>query len=200
MTPVRPILRTFFRPLIIAGLIAVTARMLVVQVFAIPSGSMMPTLQAGDQILVTPYQLPWTQPAPKRGDVVVFRRFDATQSYFVKRVIGVPGDHLEIRSGQVYVDGRAIQEPYVLAASDGDLQPEIIPADSYFVMGDHRDDSIDSRVWGLVAGSAIVGRARVVFWSAAGDPSYLHAASAANGNVRAEGERIRWNRVLTPIR
>jgi signal peptidase I len=200
MTPVRPILRTFFRPLIIAGLIAVTARMLVVQVFAIPSGSMMPTLQAGDQILVTPYQLPWTQPSPKRGDVVVFRRFDATQSYFVKRVIGVPGDHLEIRSGQVYVDGRAIREPYILAPGGGNIQPEIIPADSYFVMGDHRDDSIDSRVWGLVPRSAMVGRARVVFWSAAGDPSYLNAASAANRNVRSHGERIRWDRVLTPIR
>lgn len=193
--------RAFVRPALIVLGVALLARCVLVQVFAIPSGSMKPTLEPGDQILVTSYQLPWESHEPQRGDVVVFRRLDGIPGFFVKRVIAVPGDHLEIRGGAVLIDGHALPESYVL--SKGKLQemsPEIVPAESYFVMGDHREDSIDSRVWGFVPRSNLVGKARMVFWSAGGESAHQSAvASAAIAGRQPISERIRWRRVFLPI-
>jgi signal peptidase I len=194
--------RMFLRPILIACAAAVVARAALVQVYAIPSGSMAPTLQPGDQVIATPYRFPWLASAARRGDVVVFRRPDGAPGYFVKRVIGTPGDHLEIRDGIVLINGRPALEPYVLygTPSAGDFQPDIVPLGSYFVMGDHRSDSIDSRSWGYVPQSAIAGRARLVFWSAAGDSSHTHADASAVHPPDRPHERIRWERILTVIR
>lgn len=196
------LLRLFLRPLLIAGVIAVLVRTLVIQVFAIPSGSMMPTLQPGDQVLVTPYERLWVDQEPRRGEVVVFRRFEGRPGFFIKRIVGVPGDHLEIRDGVVFIDGRSLAEPYVLSeAPIADAAPEIVPGDAYFLMGDHRDDSIDSRVWGFVPRDAIVGRARLVFWSATGDSATPSAdASAAHRPNPVRRDRVRWERILTVVR
>lgn len=196
------LLRLFLRPLLIAAVIAVLVRTLLIQVFAIPSGSMMPTLQPGDQVLVTPYDRPWAHQEPRRGEVVVFRRVDGKPGFFIKRIVGVPGDHLEIRDGGVLIDGHRYREPYVLSETPiADTAPEIVPADAYFLMGDHRDDSIDSRVWGFVPGDAMVGRARLVFWSSTGDSATPSAdALVANRHDPVRRERIRWGRILTVVR
>lgn len=195
--------RVFFRPILISVGLAIVVRCVLVQVFAIPSGSMRPTLEPGDQVLVTPYNRPWGSSEPGRGDVVVFRRMDGSPGFFVKRVIGVPGDHLEIRGGQVFVDGYALQEPYLLSEiRHGEMPPEIIPSESFFVMGDHREDSVDSRAWGLVPRTSLVGRARLVFWSARnGDSAHQNARAAeASSAIPAGSERIRWRRLFLPVR
>lgn len=193
--------RLFFRPIIAAAVLATLARTLFVQVYAIPSASMAPTLQPGDQILVTPYELPWRTSEPRRGEVVVFHRAGDPAAFFVKRVIAVPGDHLEMRAGEVLIDGRRLEEPYVLGEpAAGELTPLIVPAESFFVMGDHRDDSIDSREWGYVDRSSILGRARMVFWSAGGSTTHKSANATTARRTGNSRDRIRWSRIFTVIR
>jgi signal peptidase I len=193
--------RVFLRPIFAATAVALIARTLFVQVYAIPSASMVPTLQPGDQIVVTPYRLPWRVSDPRRGEVVVFRRGGAPAAFFVKRVIAVPGDHLEMRQGRVLIDGRTLAEPYRLDDSaNGELAPEIVPAGFYFVMGDHREDSIDSREWGFVPRSSVVGRARLIFWSAGGRSGRPSANAVTARRSSDSRDWIRWNRILTTIR
>lgn len=149
-------------PLGVAVALAVLARS-VVHIYSIPSASMEPTLQAGDQILVTPY----FAAKPERGDVVVFHH---DGDLLVKRIVAVPGDLLDTRLGRVRIGTHDLAEPYVLrAAATGAIESQIIPADSYYVLGDNRDDSLDSRAWGVVPRDGIVGRARLVLWSMTSD-------------------------------
>lgn len=195
------LIRLFFRPIIAAAVLATIARTLFIQVYAIPSASMAPTLQPGDQILVTPYQLPWRVAEPGRGEVVVFRRAGDPAAFFVKRVIAVPGDYLEMRGGRVLIDGRTLEEPYLLRESEaGELGPQIVPAESFFVMGDHRDDSIDSREWGYVARSSMVGRARLVFWTAGGSSARQSANATTARRSGSSRDWVRWSRIFTIIR
>lgn len=162
----------------------------VVEAFFIPSGSMTPTIKAQDYILVEKLRyglrmpfvdrtmVPWSQ--PERGDIVVFRRNDnpATREdesghSFVKRVIGVEGDIVEIEGRQVLVNGEPLYEPY--AEWGGYEQPVpltfLVPEGGLFVLGDNRGDSFDSRFWDdpFVATEQVVGKAAVVYWNAAKD-------------------------------
>ncbi|MBI4299693.1 MAG: signal peptidase I, partial [Chloroflexi bacterium] len=101
---------------------------------------------------------------PRKGDVIVFR-FPQNQSRdFIKRVIATPGDTVEIRHGQVLVNGYPLEEPYVTSKGDATRPPEVIPPDNYFVLGDNRNNSSDSRMWGLVPRSYIVGKAWLRYW------------------------------------
>src|SRR5258708_24842907 len=155
-------IRLFVGPMAIAIVLAFGVRA-ALRMYVIPSSSMAPTLVPGDHIVVTPYRL---GKKPNRGDVIVFRSPHSADELMIKRVIGTPGDLVETRAGRVIVCGHALTEPYVaMQATSGTISPQIIPADSYFVLGDNRADSLDSRSWGVLPREAVLGRARMVLWS-----------------------------------
>jgi signal peptidase I len=154
--------RVILEPLAIAIVLALGVRA-AMRLYVIPSSSMAPTLVPGDHIVVTPYRF---SSHPERGDVIVFRSMRTADELMIKRVIGTPGDLVETRAGRVIVSGHALPEPYVAAqAATGAISPQIIPADCYFVLGDNRADSLDSRSWGVLPKRSVVGKARLVLWS-----------------------------------
>ncbi len=167
--------------LIVVG-VAITSALLVrayvVQQFEVSGESMVNTLQDGDRVLVN--RLSYRLHDPRRGDVVVLKRFDgtATERDLIKRVIGLPGETVEVRSCVVYIDDRELKEPYLdpeVQQRDGcgsDQAPIEVPADSVFVLGDHRGKSSDSRAFGPVADDFLIGRAFVIIWPV-GDWSWL---------------------------
>jgi signal peptidase I len=185
--------RTLLQPIAVAIALGFLVRA-AAHIYAIPSESMAPTLLTGDQILVTRY----FHGAPQRGDVIVFESLLAPDELMVKRVIGVPGDLVDSRLGRVRVSGYTLSEPYVLRpSSTGAVAAQVIPADSYFVLGDNRDDSMDSRSWGVVPRSRIVGRARVVLWSSGssiGEAARAAARHDANDTHRtlARSSLFKW--------
>jgi len=195
----RSIARTLLQPLAIAIACALIVRGAFFRVYAIPSGSMAPTLQPGDQIVVTPYRAPFAR-TPERGDVVVFRSPLHPEELLIKRIIATPGDLIETGSGHVLVGGHAMAEPYVLRqAASGLIAPQIIPASCYFVAGDNRENSWDSRSWGVLPRELIVGRARLVLWSW-GDGSSEPQANAAVTTGGALATHPRVDRLFKPIR
>jgi len=158
----KPTWRVIVEPLAIAIILALGVRA-ALRLYVIPSSSMAPTLVPGDHIVVTPYRF---SSSPKRGDVIVFRSTRTADELMIKRVIGTPGDLVETRAGRVIVSGHALPEPYVAtAATTGAISPQIIPANCYFVLGDNRTDSLDSRSWGVLPRDFVVGKARLVLWS-----------------------------------
>lgn len=157
--------------LLVAVGVAFVVRTYVVQTFYIPSASMEPTLMVGDRIIVDKVSLHFD--GVHRGDVIVFKRppleTDPTISDLVKRVIGLPGETISSGpGGQVLIDGKAIAEPwltpYARAHPGQPITKQKIPAGEYFVMGDNRSDSTDSRVFGPISGKLIVGGARFRIW------------------------------------
>lgn len=157
------------RVLAIALAIALTVRVLIAEPRYIPSNSMDPTLHIGDRLLVDKVSYRWH--APHRGDIVVFapppqltRLGYETNQAFIKRIIGEPGQTVEVVQGQVNVDGQPLQEPYILEPPAYTLAPVIVPPGQVFVMGDNRNDSNDSHVWGGLPQQNIIGRARFRFW------------------------------------
>ncbi len=165
---------------VVAVLVAVLLRTFVVQTFFIPSGSMEPTLQVGDRILVN--KLSYHLHGVGRGDIVVFSRPAAENcggpevNDLVKRVIGLPGETISLSGGNVYVDGRRLDESWLPASEQGVTRPGPggtlyslqqayrVPANDYFVMGDNRTDSCDSRFWGPISKSLIVGKVEMRVW------------------------------------
>jgi signal peptidase I len=178
----KSVLRLTLEPLAIAVVLAFGVRA-ALRLYVIPSSSMAPTLVPGDHIVVTPYRFGHK---PNRGDVIVFRSPRATDELMIKRVIGTPGDLVETRAGRVIVCGHALTEPYVASpATSGVISPQIIPAESYFVLGDNRADSLDSRSWGVLPRDAVVGRARMVLWSSdERDDSGVVAAASPTPDTR----------------
>ncbi len=186
-----------------AVIIATFVMTFIVQAFQIPSESMENTLLIGDYLLVDKFRyggggwldaiLPYRQ--VHRGDVIVFHYPIDPRQHFVKRVVGIPGDHLRLKNQQVYVNGELMNEPYVHYSTVGHnlyrdefprtdiLDPDedgewwllmkklvedgqlIVPEGNYFALGDHRDDSKDSRYWGFVPRENIVGRPLLIYWS-----------------------------------
>jgi signal peptidase I len=176
--------RLILEPLAIAVALALLVRHAFFRIYAIPSESMVPTLEVGDHIVVTPYRF-GDQPRP--GDVIVFRDPAGADELLVKRVIAVPGDLIDSRSGRVRIGGRSLAEPYLLEpAASGAIPAQIVPGDSYFVMGDNRANSSDSRSWGVVPRSLVAGRARLVLWSS-GDGNSSPTARAATRRTAAHG-------------
>ena len=168
--------------LIVALVLAMIIRAFFVQAFKIPSGSMLETLQIGDYLLVTRFnydiKVPFTDISivrtgdPQHGDIMVFRYPKAPEQNYIKRVIGVPGDTIEIREKQVFRNGKAIDEPYTRFSRPWSRIEGIdnfarvtVPEDSFFVMGDNRDESSDSRDWGFVPRDNIQGKAWIIYWS-----------------------------------
>jgi signal peptidase I len=153
--------RTFLEPIAAALVLAALVRSLV-HVYSIPSASMAPSLRVGDHILVTRY----LGGSPRRGDVIVFHSPRDSSELMVKRVIGVAGDLIDSRLGRVRIGGYTLPEPWVhRAATTGAIEAQVIPAGTYYVLGDNREESIDSRSWGPIPATSVVGRARMVLWS-----------------------------------
>ena len=155
--------------LIIAGalVVALVVKATLVQAFYIPSESMEPTLHTGDRVLVN--KLSYRLHDIHRGDIVVFERpgieADPAIKDLIKRVIGLPGETVDAHNGRIYIDGKALKEPYLPEDTViGDVAAQRIPDDSYWVMGDNRANSSDSRRFGPIKKSLIIGRAFVRVW------------------------------------
>jgi len=191
---------TILRPLAIAVALGVVIRIAFIGMYAIPSASMAPTLQAGDQIVVTPYRMPFDG-RPQQGDVVVFRSPLHADEMMVKRIIATPGDLVETHAGRVFVRGHALAEPYVAKqAASGTIAPQIIPADCFFVAGDNRENSLDSRSWGVLPRDMIVGRARMVLWSWGNGSSEPRADAATREPHALPSQPLRCDRMFKLIR
>jgi signal peptidase I len=174
------------------------------QVKQVNGHAMEGTLLDGERVLFSMWDYGWRPPfaerpivrgkVARRGDVVVFRYPKEPSTLFVKRVIGLPGERIEIRKRVLYVDGRRYDEPYArfqkeyrddveaLLAVDDNVGPLTVPPNSYFVLGDNRDVSNDSRAWGFVPAAHVLGRARLI-----------------NTSTDASTEAIRWERLGLPI-
>jgi len=177
------VFREYAESIVIAILIALFIRAFVVQAFKIPSGSMKPTLLIGDHLLVNKFiygiKLPFVDRKffalrqPERGDIIVFIFPRDKEKDFIKRVVGTPGDTVEIRRKKIYINGKLWDDPYgvykepevtSLVPRDN-FGPVVVPKDHVFVMGDNRDRSYDSRFWGFVPIDQIKGRAMILYWS-----------------------------------
>ncbi|MDD4986834.1 MAG: signal peptidase I [Dehalococcoidales bacterium] len=154
------------RDLLISIVLSVGVFLLVqntVQTYYILSASMEPHLQIGDRVLVN--KIIYRFWSPSRGDIIIFQPEDnPTGIPFIKRVIGLPGDTVEIKNGAVYVNGEALREPYLKQFPSYSMQAVIVPAGEYFVLGDNRNISNDSHVWGTVSRDQIIGKASLTLW------------------------------------
>jgi signal peptidase I len=205
--------REYFESIVVAVILALFVRTFVFQAFKIPTGSMKPNLLVGDHLLVNKFVfapaasaleravLPMR--AIERGDVVVFKFPEEPDRDFIKRVIGLPGDTLELKNQTVHINGMPLIEPYAhyLFPSQGDgpadsfdlrrkYGPVTVPDGHYFMMGDNRDDSQDSRFWGFLPASYVKGRALFIYWSF-DTPDDGSAAESFLG--------VRWDRLLHQI-
>ena len=200
-SPAKSALREYAEAVVMALLLAMVLRTFVVQAFKIPSGSMLPTLQVGDHILVNKFAYGIRLPVvgtrllnvgtPERGDVVVFvYPVDPTKD-FIKRVVGVPGDVVQIRNKRVYINGEVWNDAHAYFADGSALGsgtprdvygPVTVPAGQLFVMGDNRDRSYDSRFWGFVGLDEVMGKAFLIYWSWDGEDRW-----------------VRWDRLGTAI-
>ena len=219
-------IREYYEALLIAVIFVNFARIFVFQAFKIPTGSMEDNLKIGDHIIVNkfiygPNGGPLGRMFPirevRRGDVIVFRYPLQPDTDFVKRVIGMPGDTIEIRDKKVSVNGKQLDEPYVLHEdpqtyplqptlpepyrSRDQFGPYTVPPSSYFAMGDNRDKSSDSRYWGTVPRSMIKGRAFMVYWSFAAEPPPpgsppIERVKELLGVVIHFFDRTRWQRTF----
>jgi signal peptidase I len=210
--------KEWVEPFLIAAVVALFIRQFIVEAFKIPSGSMIPTLTIGDHLLVNKFvygpRIPFTDSRiftwkePKRGDIIVFKYPENETKNFIKRVVGLPGDKIEIKNGKLFIsdqpvpvtdrgvyegDDQGVSSPYypkprlleeqlgtvkhrILYLHDQsgyDYGPVLVPKDSVFVMGDNRDNSQDSRVWGFVNFNKILGKALIIYWSWDGDGRWL---------------------------
>ena len=206
--------REYFESICVAVILALFARTFIVQAFKIPTGSMENNLLVGDHLLVNKFVVGPTLTgledallpvdAIARGDILVFKYPEEPERDFIKRVIGLPGETVELRNKTVYIDGAPLDEPYVRylvppredpAEHDDtfDLRftfgPVTVPEGQYFMMGDNRDNSEDSRYWGFMPREYVKGKALFVYFSFGG------AATSPSGLDTG----IRWNRFLHQI-
>ena len=202
--------REYFESIVIAVILALFVRTWVVQAFKIPTGSMENNLLIGDHLLVNKLVFGPTASGLerailpvreiRRGDIVVFKFPNEPERDFIKRVIGLPGETVELRAKKVHVNGQPLDEPYVhylVPASEGAevtsadvlerYGPVNVPADQYFVMGDNRDNSQDSRYWGFLPRHYVKGKALMIYWS---------FEDSDEGSLFT---KVRWERLLHQI-
>lgn len=160
----KPWWREVLETIVYAVVLALLLRTFVIQAFWIPSGSMIPTLEPGDRVLVLKFWYSLPKKAPKRGDIIVFKYPVDPKRDFVKRLIGVPGDTVEIKDGRVFVNNREIAEPYVRNPDNFSMEAIQVPAKKYFCLGDNRANSQDSRFWGFVPEDFVKGPAVLRYW------------------------------------
>jgi signal peptidase I len=199
--------REYFESLVVAVVLALFVRTFGFQAFKIPTGSMEPNLLVGDHLLVNKFVF-----APvltglesallprrdvRRGEVLVFKFPEDPERDFIKRVIGLPGETIELRNRTIFINGAAVEEPYAHyelppaeeGEENGDVRrkygPVTVPPGHYFMMGDNRDDSQDSRYWGFLPAAYVKGRALFIYWS-------FESRSGLLGGTR-------WGRLLHQI-
>lgn len=219
-TPPKALLRDYAETILICVIFVIFSRAFVFQQSKIPSGSMMDTLLVGDYIMVNrfvfaPYAFEWErwllpQRQIRRGDVVVFKWPEQPEVDYIKRVVGLPGETVELREGYLYVDGHRVEEPYVpdeyrRTDINRNFGPEPIAPGHYLVLGDHRNASSDGRVWGQVPQALMKGRALLVWWSyeeeAASPYMSLTTRLKSWGSKAAHlFTRSRWSRCFKLIR
>jgi signal peptidase I len=224
--------REYFESIVIAVILALFIRTFVVQAFKIPTGSMEETLLIGDHLLVNKMVFGPTLTGAerallpigtiKRRDVLVFKYPEEPERDFIKRVIGLPGETVELREKKVYINGTALDEPYVhfLTAPSRPSEfhevtsfdvrerygPVTVPADHYFVMGDNRDNSQDSRYWGFLPRENIKGKSLIIYWSYQAEREDYQDESAGatvKGLVSVLAHfftRTRWDRMFHQTR
>ncbi len=225
-------LREYFESIVIAVILALFIRTFVVQAFKIPTGSMEENLLIGDHLLVNKFVFGPSATALERTvlpmgslarrDVVVFKYPEEPDRDFIKRVIGLPGETVELRAKKVYINGTPLDEPYVhflQGPRSGNSEfnevtsfdvrerygPVTVPPNQYFVMGDNRDNSQDSRYWGFLPRELVKGKALVIYWSyEAGREDYQEegAGATARGFISVFAHfftRTRWDRMFHQI-
>jgi signal peptidase I len=218
--------------MVTAVILALFIRTFVVQAFKIPTGSMENNLLIGDHLLVNKLVFGPTRSALeralmpvgtiKRGEVIVFKYPEEPDRDFIKRVIGLPGETLEVREKKVYINGKPLDEPYVHflqppRGGSADLNevtsfdvrerygPVTVPPNQYFVMGDNRDNSQDSRYWGFLPRELVKGKALVIYWSYEADREDYQqegAGATVRGLVSVFAHfftRTRWDRMFHQI-
>jgi signal peptidase I len=207
----KSVVREYFESIVIAVILALFVRTWVFQAFKIPTGSMEPNLLVGDHLIVnrmifaptvTGLERAILPDRPiRRGDIIVFKFPQDPERDFIKRVIGLPGDELAMRQKKVYINGTPLDEPYahflqppsVDGQPQGDIRlenygPVTVPPGQYFMMGDNRDNSEDSRYWGFLPATYVKGRALFIYFSfdeSAASRSFLGVA---------------WNRLFNRVR
>jgi signal peptidase I len=217
--------REYFESIVIAVILALFVRTWAVQAFKIPTGSMENNLLIGDHLLVNKFVfgpamsglertlMPMQE--IRRHDVVVFKYPDEPERDFIKRVVGLPGDTLELRNKKVYVNGQPLDEPFVHFLDPVSESSEItsfdvrerygpvrVPDGQYFVMGDNRDNSQDSRYWGFLPRSYIKGRALMIYWSFDAGPEAYGQESTVRRVLSVIAHfftRTRWERIFRQI-
>ena len=225
-------LREYFESIVIAVILALFIRTFVVQAFKIPTGSMENNLLIGDHLLVNKFVFGPTDTALERAllpmgtikrlEIIVFKYPEEPDRDYIKRVIGLPGETVEVREKKVYINGTALVEPYVHflqpPAATSELHevtsfdvrerygPVTVPAGQYFMMGDNRDNSADSRYWGFLRRDYIKGKALVIYWSYQAEREDYQDESAgatAKGLVSVFAHfftRTRWDRMFHQTR
>jgi signal peptidase I len=175
----KSLFREYLEAAIIAVVLALFIRTFVIQAYKIPSGSMEPTLLVGDHILVNKFiygiKAPFIKKTiipvsePKRGDIIVFAYPLDRKKDYIKRLIGLPGDEIQITDEKIFINGKLFDAPFGVydqnSRRDNRLGPIVVPASGLFVMGDNRDHSYDSRYWGFVPLELVKGKAIIIYWS-----------------------------------
>jgi signal peptidase I len=222
----KSVAREYLESVVVAVILALFIRTFVVQAFKIPTGSMEPNLLIGDHLLVnkviySPSALPLedrilAKKPIERGHVVVFKFPEEPTRDFIKRVIGLPGETVEIKDKTVFINGQALVEPYAhflapplhrddpeygLRSEGVNWGPEVVPAGQLFVMGDNRDNSRDSRFWGFLPRDQVKGRALLVYWSYEASREEYHRTGLdwLRDTLSALG-KTRWSRFFHLIR
>ena len=156
--------------LLIALVLALLIRTFVVQAFKIPTGSMRPTLLEGDRLLVNKFIYRFKEPG--RGDIIVFRFPKDRKKDYIKRLIAKSGETVEIKNGNIYVDDQIVEDPFIIRSNTyynkepyGGINKKIkVPEKSFYVLGDNRASSRDSRYWGFVPQKNVIGKALFTYW------------------------------------
>jgi len=219
LAPGRPksALRDYVETLLICVIFVIFARGFVFQQSEIPSESMEDTLLVGDYVLVNRFiHAPTSSSLERlllplreieRGEVIVFKHPDEPEKDYIKRVIGLPGDRVEMRRGRPWVNGRPLEEPYLneLYRLEDTRPPVEVPPGEYFVMGDHRNQSFDSRSWGTVPRELVRGRAFMILLSTSAPPADREdpgkvTLSSLPRRLWNLTFRARWDRALRWIR
>ena len=216
--------REYFESIVIAVILALFVRTWVIQAFKIPTGSMEQNLLIGDHLLVNKFVYAPAATAAERmllpigeyqrGDVLVFKYPEDPERDFIKRLIGLPGETIELRQSRVFINGEPIAEPYLDAMRQGghmppDIRgtfgPQVVPEGHLFMMGDNRGDSQDSRYWGPLPVSYVKGKAFVLYWSYKAEGEFYSDADIG-ATLRRRGSavthfitRTRWERLLRAV-
>jgi signal peptidase I len=225
-TPKHSTAREWYESLLVAGIFVLFVRTFVVQTYQVPTGSMERTILVGDHLLVNKFAyaprvkalerlLPYREVRP--GDVIVFKKpgDDVNPgNVLVKRAVGKAGDRIEVHGGKLFVNGQEAADPYVqhigFDPNPRDPREEFgpfhVPPDSFFGMGDNRDNSLDSRYWGAIPRANIFGRPGIIYWSYEAEPN-SHIWRGPIAKIRQLAgvaihffSRTRWDRMFTLVR